>query len=140
MAIKPAVSSNCRPLTVSVAKRCAALHKASFAAPWSILEFERLLASSSVIADGNGVQGDISGFILSRRAADEAEILTIAVDPAVRKSGIATALLAYHLSRLSRAGVAQLFLEVDEANKPALGYYARPDGSRATALVLRCAL
>jgi len=155
MVAKAIGSSHCRPLTTAAGARCAALHKASFASPWSILEFERLLTSSGVIADGAGAPGDISAFVLSRLAVDEAEILTIAVDPAARRSGLATALLAYHLSRLSQAGVARLFLEVDEANRPALalyrrygftevgrrvGYYARPDGSRATALVLRCTL
>ena len=89
---------------------------------------------------------------MSRRAADEAEILTIAVEPKARGSGLATVLLGSHLSRLSRLGVSALFLEVDEANAPALAlyrrfgfqqvgrraaYYAKADGSRANALILK---
>ena len=63
--------------------------------------------------------------MLSRVAADEAEILTIAVEPAARASGLATALLSHHLSRLARAGAGGVFLEVDETNLPALALYRR---------------
>ncbi|MDE2361650.1 MAG: GNAT family N-acetyltransferase [Hyphomicrobiales bacterium] len=97
----------------------------------------------------------MTGFILSRHAAGEGEILTIAVDPANRGRGAAGALLRHHMSRLAGLGIAELFLEVDEANTAALslykrhgfgkvaersGYYTLPDGRRATALVMRCAL
>ena len=141
------------PLSIREAARCAALHKTGFAKGWPVAEFERLLSSASVLADGAGQGGAISGFILSRRAADEAEILTVAVDPIVRKQGLASALLGFHLSRLAQTGVSTLFLEVDEANVAAQtlyrrygfkrvgerkGYYALPDGRRATALVMRC--
>lgn len=147
-----APSAPCRSLAASSASRCAALHGASFANPWPASEFENLLTSASVVADGIGEQPQLQGFVMSRRAADEAEILTIAVEPKARGSGLATALLGSHLSRLSRLGVSTLFLEVDEANAPALAlyrrfgfqqvgrraaYYAKADGSRANALILR---
>lgn len=145
----------CAPLAPAAAARCANLHKISFSSPWSAAEFGSLLASASVVADGVGSAPLVDGFILSRRAADEAEILTIAVDPAKRAHGLGNALLGFHLSRLSMLGVEKLFLEVAESNKPALalynrygfervglreGYYAKPDGTRAAALILRCNL
>jgi len=143
----------CTPLSTRDAARCAGLHRTGFAKGWSTAEFERLLSSPSVVADGAGVDGVIAGFVLSRRAADEAEILTVAVDPAVRKRGLAGALFGFHLSRLVQSGVSSVFLEVDEANAPALalyrrygfkrvgerrGYYALADGRRATAVVMQC--
>ena len=118
-------------------------------------EFERLLTSSSVIADGIDHAGSLSGFALSRRAAEEAELLTVAVAPVARGRGVGGTLLGFHLARLAQSNVQELFLEVDESNAPALalyrrfgfikvgqraGYYALPDGRRATALVLRCAI
>ena len=142
----------CRPLNATAASACAELHRSGFASPWATAEFESLLASASVIADGIGTPGPLKGFVLSRRAADEAEILSIAVDPSARKKGLATTLLGSHISRLSRNGVAALFLEVDVSNAPALAlyrrfgfrevgkrpaYYARPDGTRANALILK---
>ena len=145
----------CSPLRSTEAPRCAALHHASFAKGWPLADFERLMSTASVIADGARANDRLIGFVLSRRAADEAEILTIAIDPAFRGRGAATTLLAFHIGRLTQVGVADLFLEVDESNTPALalykrygfakvgeraGYYARPDGGRAVALVLRCRL
>ena len=132
----------------------AAVHAASFRHGWSEPEFERLLADRSVIAQAaraEGGRGRITGFILSRLAADEAEILTVAVEPAERGRGLASDLVRRHLSRLAALGVARVFLEVEEGNRPALrlysragfgevgqrkGYYPRAAGA-AAALVLR---
>lgn len=146
------IRASWRPLSASVAARCASLHAAAFAHPWPAAEFARLLTDSSVVADGIGDTTTLQGFILSRRAADEAEILTITVDASARRAGLATALLGRHVSRLVGVGVSSLFLEVDEANSPALAlygrfgfqevgrraaYYAKADGSRANALVMK---
>jgi ribosomal-protein-alanine N-acetyltransferase len=130
-----------------------ALHGRSFARGWSDGEIERLLADKAVIAHVArvGSRGAPSGFMLSRRAADEAEILTVAVAPAARGRGIARQLLTRHLGRLAALGIARVFLEVDDANRAALklyaragfhevgrreGYYARAQGS-GSALTLR---
>lgn len=137
----------------SDAAALAALHGRSFAHGWSESEFERLLADKAVVAHvaRAGNRDQPAGFMLSRRAADEAEILTVAVAPAARGRGIASALLARHMGRLAALGIARVFLEVDDGNRPALqlyaragfrevgrraGYYARADGAR-TALTLR---
>jgi ribosomal-protein-alanine N-acetyltransferase len=106
----------------------AALHAGSFRHGWSESEFERLLADRAVIAQTartQGGRGAIVGFILSRRAAEEAEILTVAVRPAERGRGIAGALLRRHMRRLAALGVARVFLEVEEGNRTALRLYAR---------------
>jgi ribosomal-protein-alanine N-acetyltransferase len=132
----------------------AAIHAHSFPVGWSEQEFERLLADYSVIAHiarTDGGRGAIAGFMLSRIAADEAEILTVAVAPGERGRGLAGQLLHRHLGRLAALGVAQVFLEVGEDNRPALrlydnagfrqvgrraGYYPRPEGT-ISALTLR---
>jgi ribosomal-protein-alanine N-acetyltransferase len=137
----------------SDAAALAALHGRAFAHGWSESEFERLLVDKAVVAHvaRAGNSKIPAGFMLSRRAADEAEILTVAVAPAARGRGIARALLARHLGRLAALGIARVFLEVDDGNRPALklygragflqvgqraGYYARAEGAR-TALTLR---
>ena len=95
----------------------------------------------------------MAGFILSRVAADEAEILTIAVAPEWRRRGIATSLLKPHMHGLSANRVSRLFLEVDVENTAARALYAnfgfragwgaakpiieRRAPSLATALVMR---
>ncbi len=144
-----------RALRPSDAAACSLLHASSFAHPWSVLDFETLLIEPAVSGAGIDAKTGLAGFILSRRALDEAEILTLVVDPRSRRQGCGQRLLAAHLSRLSQLGVISLFLEVDEANAPALalyrrhgfvqkgirkGYYAKADGARANALIMRRAL
>lgn len=131
---------------------CARLYATSFAHPWSAEEFEALLADSACIGDGIAEKDDIAAFVLSRQAIDEAEVLTVVVQPSARRRGCGCSLLGAHLARLGALGVAKVFLEVDEGNAAALAlyrrfgftiegkrknYYAKADGSRADALVMR---
>ena len=103
----------------------AALHAASFSRGWSETEFEQLLTDHSVVADRVvGARSNV-GFIVSRRAADEAEILSVAVARAWQGRGLARRLLDLHLRRLAGLGLRAVFLEVDERNTPARRLYAR---------------
>lgn len=130
----------------------AALHAAAFHRGWSEHEVETLLLDRAVLAHRALLSGKLAGFILSRRAADEAEILSVAVAGARRGRGIGRGLLTLHLRRLAGLGIASVFLEVDENNAPAIklyrragfhdvgrrpNYYPGPDGKAAAALVLR---
>jgi [ribosomal protein S18]-alanine N-acetyltransferase len=101
------------------------LHAAAFSRGWSEAEFERLLCERSVVADRSAADGHLAGFVLSRVAADQAEILSIVVAPSRQGRGVARRLLDVHMRRLAALGVAALFLEVDEANAPARRLYAR---------------
>jgi [ribosomal protein S18]-alanine N-acetyltransferase len=147
----PAISS----AGVADAPQLAALHAQAFRRGWSVEEFERLLIEPNVIADRATADSELVGFVLSRIAADEAEILSIAVAPAYRGQGVARRLLDVHLRRLAGYRVNTLFLEVDERNAPArrlyggLGfaevgrrdsYYAQESAAAGAALVLRRSL
>jgi [ribosomal protein S18]-alanine N-acetyltransferase len=103
----------------------AALHAASFRRGWSEDEFERLLVDRGVLAHRAVVGRRLVGFILSRIAAGEAEILSVAVARAHQGHGIARRLLDLHLRRLAGLGVRMVFLEVEEENVPARKLYAR---------------
>lgn len=130
----------------------ATLHAASFNRGWSEHEFEQLLTDRSVIADRAASGRTNIGFILSRRAADEAEILSVAVARAWQGRGLARRMLDLHLRRLAGLGLRAVFLEVDADNEPARrlyaragfqevgrrpGYYAQPGRAATGALVLR---
>lgn len=144
---KPSLSD----ATIRDATAFAALHATSFHRGWSDGEFERLLAERNVIAQRALRGGKLVGFVLSRMAADEAEILSIAVSSKERGRGLARRLLDLHLRRLAGAGCRTVFLEVDENNEPAQRLYHRAGfrqvgrrasyyqqgGSATTALVLR---
>ena len=139
------------PLESRHAVRLAAIHASAFARPWTAQDFEGFLAERSIRADGLfvGRATQPSGFVLSRRAADEAEILSVAVAPEARGRRYARRLLASHLQTLAHSGVRTVHLEVEDGNGPALavyrrlgfsnvgrreGYYLRPDGTRAGAM------
>lgn len=67
----------------------------------------------------------VVGFALARQAADEAELLLLAVHPAVRRQGIASRLIE-QVEVIARArGAAKLFLEVRDGNDQAQLLYAR---------------
>lgn len=103
----------------------ARLHAASFHRGWSEHEFEQLLAERNVLTHGLRVGRIRSGFIMSRLAADEAEILSVVVASNQRGRGLSRDLLRTHLSQLAALGIRKVFLEVEENNVPARRLYAR---------------
>lgn len=130
----------------------AALHAASFRRGWSEQEVEQLLIDRQVVAHRALSGARLAGFIMSRLAADEAEILSVAVAKDKRGRGIGRDLLALHLRRLAGLSARAVFLEVDQTNAPAIklydkagfrevgrrpNYYPGSDGKPAAALVLR---
>ena len=64
------------------------------------------------------------GMILARTVADEAEVLTLAVDPAVQRQGIGRALLERCLATARERGGRAIFLEVAADNAAAQALYA----------------
>ncbi len=103
----------------------AAIHAASFQRGWGDYEIRRLLIESNVVAHRATIGRTLIGFILSRRAAGEAEILSVAIAPAWRRRALGRSLLDLHLRRLAGLGVRSVFLEVDEHNVPACRLYWR---------------
>ncbi len=62
--------------------------------------------------------------MLARAAADEAEILTLAVRPEARGKGLGRALLQAAINQARTLGAATMFLEVGADNPHALALYA----------------
>jgi [ribosomal protein S18]-alanine N-acetyltransferase len=145
-------ASTVSPAGTEDAEEFAALHAAAFRRGWSAEEFERLLIEHNVVADRAVAGARLVGFVISRLAADQAEILSIAVAAPYRGRGLARKLLDVHLRRLAAYGINSVFLEVDERNIPGRrlyaglrfrevgrreSYYADADVETGTALVLR---
>jgi [ribosomal protein S18]-alanine N-acetyltransferase len=116
----PAIS----PAGAQDAEQLAMLHAAAFRRGWSAEEFARLLIERNVVADRAMSGSRLAGFVISRLAADQAEILSIAVAAAFRRHGLARKLLDVHMRRLVAYGTSSLFLEVEESNVPARRLYA----------------
>jgi len=115
----------------------AAIHATCFSPPWNEAVMSQLLASPGVlclIGATAEIVASPAGLLIARRAADEAELLTLAVAPPCRHAGLGRALLERAIADLRASGARQLFLEVDEGNAAAIALYrafgARPVGKR----------
>lgn len=130
------------------------LHGESFEPGWSRDEFSTMLAVPNTSALIIIHAGEPTGFGLFRQAADEAEIITLAMRPGFRRRGLGRALMSEIEKDLKGRGAQALFLEVAASNAAARalyaragfreagrrkGYYARSSG-REDALVLRKSL
>ncbi|MEM6491671.1 MAG: GNAT family N-acetyltransferase [Pseudomonadota bacterium] len=104
----------------------ATIHRAAFAsAAWSATMIAESLAAGArgYLAAGNA-DDPPSGVALARFAGEEAEILTIGVEPAVRRRGLARALMRAACDDGRTAGATEMLLEVAEDNAEARALYA----------------
>ena len=85
---------------------------------------------NTLVAPPAAAGASMIGFAVSRIAADEAEILSIAVAASHRGRGLSRDLLLTHLGHLAGRGVRTVFLEVEENNQPARRLYERAGFSR----------
>jgi ribosomal-protein-alanine N-acetyltransferase len=113
------------PASLRDAPRLAQLHGASFHRGWGEGEFEEMLSQRNTLVHRLRLRARTIGFAVSRIAADEAEILSIAVAEAYRGRGLSRQLLLTHLGHLAGRGVRTVFLEVEENNQPARRLYDR---------------
>jgi ribosomal-protein-alanine N-acetyltransferase len=131
----------------------AVLHAEAFAPAdrWGARAIALMLGLPGHVALLATTEEEPLGFAMGRVAADEAEVLTIAVRPVAQRGGMGRMLMEALAREVSRRGAAALFLEVAETNAAARRLYAAlgaapvgrrrayyPDGGDA--LVLRLAL
>lgn len=122
------------PAALVHAELLAAMHRISFAEPWTAASMAELLAmpgAGGVIAVAGGrltAGGDgdgPAGFVLYRAAAGESEILTIMVLPPWRRHGLGSLLLDAAVAECRQRGAGEMFLEVAADNAAALALYSR---------------
>ena len=147
------------PLGALDLDRAAALHGESFVPlgerAWTRQDMAELLASPGVTGLLLQAAGRDAGIALCRVAADESELLTIAVRPTERRRGAGRRLLTAVIEGARGAGARTLFLEVGADNPPAralyeamgfrvmgrrAAYYRRGEGPAADALIMRLSL
>jgi ribosomal-protein-alanine N-acetyltransferase len=102
-----------------------ALELVAFADPWPLSAFRELLDQPHVAFEvAESAASELLGYLIVMRAADEAEIANLAVQPHARRAGIAHALLDGFLVRASGESVRTMYLEVRESNAGARALYA----------------
>jgi [ribosomal protein S18]-alanine N-acetyltransferase len=128
----------------------AAIHGACFDEAWSAKTMAEILAMPGSFGLLALADDEPAGLVILLATGPEAEILSLAVVPALRRRGIARRLFEAAAGRLEAQGVARLYLEVAEDNLSARslyrsvgftehgrrpGYYRRLEG-RVAALLL----
>ncbi len=141
-----------RPTASADLGALALLEQDAFSDPWTSGMIAEALSSDGAMALVADADGEVVGSIIARRVADEGEILTVAVAPSRRRTGLGRRLLDAVLGQFREAGVAAVWLEVRASNLPARGmyqaagfvaaglrrgYYRRPTED---AIILRCDL
>jgi [ribosomal protein S18]-alanine N-acetyltransferase len=123
------------------------IHASCFDQPWSHETLSEFVSADQVIVCGDPP----TGFVIASHVGEEAEVVTIAIDPSSRQQGQGSALLEASFAHLIGQNVQRIFLEVAEDNIAARGlyavlgfaqigrrkaYYTRSSGATMDALVL----
>lgn len=133
------------------------LHATAFEAheAWNAKAMFAVLELPSTTARLARIDGRPGGFVIVQQAVEQAEILTLAVDPAYRRRGLARQLVSDQIALLATTGVTRLILDVAVDNPAALAlytslgfhqdgrrraYYSRPGQARMDALLMSLAI
>ena len=92
-------------------------------AQWSLWDYDRVARGEMAGWVTESERGEIAGFIVARRVANDLEILNFAVRPMARRQGIGAALLSEALRWGSAFSAVQAFLEVRASNLAAIRFY-----------------
>ena len=138
---------------VEYASVLAAIHSPCFADAWDSAAMAAVLATPGSIAllatQDKAGEKQPCGFALLRTAADEMEILTLAVLPHARRRGVARALMQAARQYARQTGISKIFIEYAQDNQAAHAlyesvgyarngvrpnYYKNPDGTASDAI------
>lgn len=99
----------------------ASMEKEYFPDNWSEKSIAQQIENKKVITINFGTQ--ILGYCIYMIAADEGEILRIATDIKMRKSGLGKKLITSVINEMKESGVQEVFLEVRKGNEGAIALY-----------------
>lgn len=112
-------------LRLADVRALADLHRLCFARVWGPSEFESLLCEPTSHVYGLKIGQNLIAFLLLRVAADEAEVLTLAVHPSWRGLACGERLMGYGFSQALSLGVRTCHLEVEAENRAAIRLYQK---------------
>ncbi|MGE5802777.1 MAG: ribosomal protein S18-alanine N-acetyltransferase [Gemmatimonadota bacterium] len=111
-----------RPAELTDVPAVHAIEQRVFADPWSTQDFRDCVSFALFLVAEEHAQ--IAGYVVALDAADEGEILNLAVAEGGRRRGLGRALVEAIIAALSERGVRQVYLEVRESNAAARALYA----------------
>ena len=114
-----------RRLTAGEAAAMQALEAACFSLPWSEEQCRAAFSQQAFVAYGLEEAGVLQGYISLYQAADELEVLNLAVLPVARRQGLGERLLRTALQEAEKTGINRALLEVRTGNAPAIALYEK---------------
>jgi ribosomal-protein-alanine N-acetyltransferase len=110
-----------------MAAEIAGLHAGEFDPAWDAASVSKMMENpgSTVLVARTGFPKASVGFVMAQLAADEAEILSIAVEESWQRKGLGRRLVDGIVRALATAGARRVHLEVAEDNAAALALYGR---------------
>jgi ribosomal-protein-alanine N-acetyltransferase len=114
-----------RSLTLADLNAIEEIERSSYPTPWSRSMFAGELAKPTSLSIGAFEDERLAGYLITSRYVDAWHVMNIAVSPAFRRRGIATALLQ-RLFELTEDGIRRGYtLEVRLSNEGAIKLYER---------------
>ena len=110
-----------RPMTAADVPSVAALEKLCFSDPWSVNSIASELDNPLSLWLVWEEDGTAAAYLGVQRVPPQADVMNVAVSPALRRRGIARALFAELERRLPE--IDELFLEVRASNSGAIALY-----------------
>ena len=127
-----AATPEIRSLHYSDLPAVAAIERRAFPTPWSIAMFVLEMSKATGVCLAATLDGTLVGYTVCSRYDSVWHVMNVAVEPSLRRHGIASALLAELYTRAGDPG-AQFTLEVRRSNDAAIKLYER-DGFRIAGL------
>ena len=118
------VALDIRRLTYADLPQVIAIERRAFPTPWSLAMFVLELSKPGGVCLAARRDGVLVGYLICSRYDTVWHVMNVAVDPDVRRTGVATTLLIELLDRVSDDG-ARFTLEVRTSNLAAIALYER---------------
>ncbi len=113
------------PALASDAPGLAALHAHALPPGWPAADLAASCANANRIVLKAVDGGVLLGFAVLQFAADEAEILSLAVAAEARRQGVASSIMEASIAAFDQKPVSHIYLEVAEGNGAALKLYEK---------------
>jgi ribosomal-protein-alanine acetyltransferase len=115
-----------RPILEDAAAASALLRESKDAAPWPVSVLQpSVFDPSTTFAYFSEIAGTPTGFIIGRYAADDGEILNLAISIRSRRQGQGQALVNQLFQGFRQHSIKRVFLEVRESNTAAIAFYEK---------------
>ena len=106
------------------------IEKLAFTTPWSLRSFQRELSLpfsrlTVAVANDNGSEPSLAGFLCRWLIADECHVLNVAVHPTFRRQGVGAMLMNSAISEARAKHAAFVTLEVRRSNLAARQLYRK---------------